>query len=342
MGETKSALSAEGVYTERKFVTAEMARTLLRSNIVHNRPVQEGRIKEFIQDMKAGRWKENGSTIVIAKAGELIDGQHRLHACMECGVGFWTLVAYNVDRDAFLTIDRGQTRSTGQQLHLATGLTDYNAVSSALTYLYRFRDGIMMATGRPTSLEADEMLQMNPGIPGSVAYARHLVHRFKAGSIPIVAVCHYLFTRQDATLAEAYFDALATGASLREIDPVYQLRFRIISAHGNPSKTIGSYELLALLFKTWIAEREQRTMKLLKWHASEPFPNIGPIESIHKIKRVIDESKSHPGRKKRRAGVMPDVPASKIPAQPKLTPAKQPESKLDQLIAKHQGLDKRS
>src|SRR5262245_40256746 len=152
--------------------------------------------------MKNGRWNLNGDTIKFSADDKLIDGQHRLQACVECGVGFPTLVARGIHEDAFLTIDRNQSWSTAQMLHLTDGISDYNAVSATLNYLAMFRDGIMLSRYRSTTTEIHEILHAHPGIVDSVAAARRVTHRFKAGPIPIIAVCHYLFTRQDATLAE--------------------------------------------------------------------------------------------------------------------------------------------
>lgn len=268
------------VHSERVFITAEMARRWLRNNIENNRPVNQDRIDEYMRDMKAGRWKENGDTIKFADTGELIDGQHRLMACMQGGVGFWALVAYGVKRDAFLTIDRGQRRSTGQVLHLASGLNDYNAVSGTLTWMWRFRDGIMMSTRQPTTVEAAALLEEHPKLRDSVTRARKVLTKFKAGPLSVVAICHYLFARQDADLSELFFDALETGTGLRVLDPVYQLRERLIGAISGSGRKIGSHELVALYFKAWIATREQRTMKMvLRWSISETFPNIGPLDA---------------------------------------------------------------
>lgn len=333
------------VHTVRVFVTAEMARNFMRLNIANNRPIQEARMKDYARDMKHNNWKENGSTMVFSgpsleDPGEMIDGQKRCMACIEAGVGFWTLIAFGVSKEAFLTIDRGQTRTAGQVLHLDSGVTDYNAVSATLSWLWRFRDGIMLTGGRPTSLEEAELLTMNPGLPESVRAARGILHRFKAGPVAIIAICHYLFTRQDATLAETFFDALSTGASLREIDPVYRLRERIIIASGSTSKRITSYELLALFFKTWNAEREQTTMKAtLRWIQAESFPNIGPVDAIKKRPQLIDKSKSNTlGRRRRRQGlVVPVTPEKKE----ELKPTPEPPTKLDLLIQRHKGLDKR-
>jgi hypothetical protein len=275
------------VHTERIFITAERARQFLKNNFKNNRPLNMRRINDYARDMKSGHWRENGDTIKLSADGEMIDGQHRCAASVQCGIGFWSLVAYGIQKEAFVTIDRNQSRSTGQVLHLESGVSDYNALSGALSWLWRFRDGIMLATMQPTSSEAAELLQEHPQLKDSLMAARQVIKRFKAGSAATVAVVHYLFTRQDATLAELFFDSLASGASLQETDPVYQLRFRLISAAGSATKRIGAYELIALYFKAWIAEREQRKMGILRWATTEAFPNIGPItEAKHRPEKI--------------------------------------------------------
>lgn len=274
---TTDTIVRKDVHTERIFVTAEMARKFLRLNIENNRPINADRVNQYARDMKSGRWKENGDTIKFSDTTELIDGQHRLSACVQAGIGFWSLIAYGVKRDAFLTIDRNQTRSTGQLLHLASGVNDYNAISGVLSWLWRFRDGIVLTQRQPTAVEANELFEAHPRVRESITYTRRLLSKFKAGPVSAVAFCHYCFSKQDPALAELFFDGLGSGTSLRMIDPVYQLRERII-AQATAGRRIATHELIALYFKAWIAEREQRTIKNLRWVSTEAFPNIGPID----------------------------------------------------------------
>lgn len=324
MSEDKSPLKP--VHTERIFVNSEMARKWLRLNMPGNRPISEPRVKQYARDMKNGKWQENGDTIKFSDTGELIDGQKRLTACVECGIGFWSLIAYGVKPEAFITIDRNQTRSTGQMLHLMAGITDYNNVSSALRWLTAFRDGIVLPTARPTTGEIADMLALHPGIVDSTAQAARVIRRFRAGPAGLIAFCHYLFSRQDATLAELFFDSLATGANLRENDPIGRLRERIIAASTSTSKRIAPYELIALFFKTWLAEREQRTVnQAMRWQTGESFPNIGPILSTGKT---------------RLEAITPPVKQKRKPAIP-VAPARKSISKLDDLLSRAMSLDRR-
>jgi hypothetical protein len=327
---TKPAFDWGKERMELVFVTAEQARQFMHRNLPNNRPVNEKRVKDYKRDMANGKWHKNGETMKFSKEGFLIDGQHRCMASMEAGVGFWSWIAYGVDKDAFITIDRGQSRSAGQQIHLMTGISDYNAVAATIGHLYRFKDGIMLNDSlRPTSSEIEELLRSSPGITDSVAAAKAVIKRFPAGPTPLVAICHYLFTRQDATMAELFFESLASGASLREVDPVYQLRNRIIAARTHKSVHIAPYELMALFFKAWRAEKEQTTMRVLRWSIAESFPNIGIIESIGKM-RPETKTNGSPGKRKPRTVAITPPPEA------------QPTTALDKLIQKHQGLDRRN
>lgn len=325
--------ASKAVHAERMFITAELARRWIKLNIENNRQVNQERVNSYSRDMKSGKWRENGDSIKFAEDGSLIDGQHRLLACIQAGVGFWSLVAFAIKREALLTIDRGQPRTRGQVLRLDSGLADQNAVAATLAWLFRFKDGIMVARANATDTEMAEMLLEHPGIKESISAARKVLHQFKAGSVSVVAICHYLFTRQDATLAELFFDSLAKGASLREVDPVYQLRKRLIGS-ASAGRKLEGHPTIALYFKTWLAEREQRTMNSLQWQPSESFPNIGPIGTAKMRPEKVQETASRSQAVRKGKHILSKVA---ILPQPKASAP----TRLDALIDKHRGLTQR-
>ncbi len=51
---------------------------------------------EYANAMKSGEWKYNGESIKVCTDGSLLDGQHRLEACIESGVTFDTLLVTNL------------------------------------------------------------------------------------------------------------------------------------------------------------------------------------------------------------------------------------------------------
>lgn len=83
-----------------------------------NRAIKPHLLEQLCADLKAGKWKINGETIKLDKEGVVIDGQHRLLACIKTGISFISSVSKNVDRDTFPTIDCGCSRNSSQVLRM--------------------------------------------------------------------------------------------------------------------------------------------------------------------------------------------------------------------------------
>lgn len=93
-------------------ITPTKARKLLKNNLKNRKPKQAV-IDRLCKDMKAGKWQENGQTIVISKNETLVDGQHRLFACIDADTDFKTLVVRGVEEEVIHTIDTGAARTLG-------------------------------------------------------------------------------------------------------------------------------------------------------------------------------------------------------------------------------------
>ena len=90
--------------------------------------------------------------------------------------------------------------------------------------------------------------------------------------------CYYLFSEQNAAKADRFFEEFSLGADLRGDSPVYHLRERLLANRISKSK-LPMLEIIALFFKAWIAYRQGRTVRNLRWRsegpAPEKFPEIG-------------------------------------------------------------------
>lgn len=76
-------LHAEGPRASVMTVTPAMATEWITKNRSKNRKVSEATVLKYAEDMRSGRWVLNGETIIMDKAGNIIQGQHRLLACIE-------------------------------------------------------------------------------------------------------------------------------------------------------------------------------------------------------------------------------------------------------------------
>lgn len=98
-------------------ITPEMAEIMLEKNIA-NRKVNQANVNRIAADMATGNYKLNGETIKISPNHEILDGQHRLLACVKSNMPFKTYIVYNVERETIGTIDMGKGRSVADSLNV--------------------------------------------------------------------------------------------------------------------------------------------------------------------------------------------------------------------------------
>jgi hypothetical protein len=120
-------------------ITPIDAQRLLADN-VGNRKLRAHVVARYASEIRAGEWKLTGDPISITADGNLLNGQHRLTACVVAGCSFQTAVLWNADPSSFLVMDAGLHRSVGDGL-AADGHKNANTVAAAarLVVLYRNR-----------------------------------------------------------------------------------------------------------------------------------------------------------------------------------------------------------
>lgn len=95
-------------------ITPEISEQMLGHN-THNRKMKR---VAYSSDMANDKWSLNGSTIVFADDGTLLDGQNRLAACIKAGKPFVTIVVRGVPVSAQESMDIGVSRSLADALKL--------------------------------------------------------------------------------------------------------------------------------------------------------------------------------------------------------------------------------
>lgn len=215
-------------------VTQALAELMLEQN-VRNRRISERHVAVLSQIMLSRDMRLNGETIIFSSDGRLLDGQHRLKACIESGVAFDALVVFGVSPDAFETIDTGRTRSTGDILGI-DGIGSANKVASATQALVAFVDNGGFLTSscainnvrKATPPLVARILEAHPGIIESInAMSAQRLMRGQHGY-----ALHYVFSLVDKSLACDFADVLANGS--QDITrPFWRLREALINTRMN-------------------------------------------------------------------------------------------------------------
>jgi hypothetical protein len=227
--------------------------------------------------MKEGRWKMNGEAVSFDQTGTLVQGQHRLHACIASGVPFETLVIFGLAEDVFPTFDQHSKRTLADILAME-GELNAHMLAAALVRMWRYDRGTITAGGNmnyPSAQEALVTLRRHPEIRRSVRYGNALTS-LTSGSL--MTFLHYVFSLHDYDLACTFMEAVATGANLSTNEPAYLLRARLLGNRMASKAKLPEKEILALTIKAWNLTRAGRRVRVLIWRsageAAEEFPEI--------------------------------------------------------------------
>lgn len=234
------------------------------------RPVYMPDVTAYARDMVRGQWLENGESIKWSDDPEpkLIDGEHRLRACILAGIPFVTWVVVGVPRQAVVTIDMGRKRGKGQQLRILAGERYANHLASVSTLVWRWNQGprvLLDQSLKATMHDVLDTLKANPGIRGSVevvhgSFAK-TTRLSKSATVP--CFIHFMGARtQGEEKATAFIEQLHFGSNIGPGDPAYTLREKLVELSGAKDRLrIHQHEMLALWIPAWNAFAEGRTLR---------------------------------------------------------------------------------
>jgi hypothetical protein len=254
-------------------VTPELAKQLLEKNN-HNRPVSESRVSYYARQIEDGDWKLNGESIIVAKDGTLLDGQHRLLAIIEAGIPIQALIVRNVDRETFATIDGGSVRSIAD-IYGIDGEEHPKTLAAAARYLDNLIAGRGAGTdrGRLAPEHARRVIKDHPGLKNSLWFVTLTRPRLRGVSEALLVALHYLFAQKSVIGADLFIDQIIKGVSLKEKNPAYLFRQFVINSQLARKKLPASLASTKLI-KAWNEWGAGRSLTKLKTNGAEGVETI--------------------------------------------------------------------
>lgn len=249
-GPGSEGAGGNSVRHERVTVTPDMARAWLARND-SNRPLRYPFAAQLARDMTAGRWELNGETVKLAADGTVLDGQHRLTACVLAEVPFETFVVTGLPREAQDTIDTGRKRTMADVLHLSGERNAIVLASIARWALIWDRGGRVRAGSiEPTHAEMNAYLDANPELRDAANFAVTARRQMKSLRPVVFGMAWLLLGRKDPEQAQEFFARLLDGADIGRGHPVHTLRATIWRARED-ERRLNEHEQLFLLVLAW-------------------------------------------------------------------------------------------
>lgn len=135
----KRADGRPAITTTMTFVTPENASAWIAKNNDGNRRVRRDDVAMFKGQIVEGTYEATHQGIGFYADGSLADGQHRLIAIAEAGIGIWINVTTGLKRSAVHKIDRGIGRTALDSLHFLGMKSDNKRVAVCQGMIYQFR-----------------------------------------------------------------------------------------------------------------------------------------------------------------------------------------------------------
>ncbi len=139
----------------------------------------------YARDMRSGRWPFTGDPIRFTTDGELIDGQHRLHAVIEADLTIPFLCVFGLEPRAKHALDTGRKRSAGDVLALK-GYPQAARLSGAARQLLYIKHNTLSA--RVTSGEIEDIVERHP----KLAECTHMFNNTRDISPSLLTALYYL------------------------------------------------------------------------------------------------------------------------------------------------------
>lgn len=257
-------------------ISPAMAMQLLEFNTL-NRPLNDQHVHRLARQIVTGQWKFNGDTIKISKTNgkDILDGQHRLWACIESKMSIDTIIIRGIDPDAFATIDTLRKPRSGADVLSLHGVSHHRVtISTALQWLTRWQRKVMenyrAPANRVENSDIERAFQDNPGIMRAAERAAKLRGLCSPG---IIAFFYFVLNNRNPDIAEKMMFTLENPAGVPVNDPFFRLRTYLAN-----SRHVDALQTIALMIKAANASHANREVRVLNWRRdgsmAEEFPEL--------------------------------------------------------------------
>lgn len=274
---------ATGLRMEVVEVTPGKAQMLLAA-MPPQRPLAASRVTQLAKAIRAGRWQVTHQGLAFDEKGQLIDGQHRLTACVEADMPIRIVCAFNVPSSSVSAIDRGRIRVIADDL-VMSGIVSSSAhaqtMQAAARIIRQLEAGklpwVTAKDENPFTVDdAISILNTHPKLEDTAAWV--ITHRKRGLSMPAAPFVAFLtlFREINESKAMRFAEDIVSGVGLNEDDPAYVLRDTLMQTQRAPrsadSKRAAFMVRLVFAWNAYWAGR--KLTRLFSVARTDEFPKI--------------------------------------------------------------------
>lgn len=264
----------------RVLVTPELAAEFLKHNTA-NRPLKPSLLAKYVRFIKEDKWIENGDSIRFDLNAHLTDGQHRLQAIVNTGIAQYFDIITGLSEDAFKVTDTGKPR-TKPDVAALLGYKNYKHVSDLASFLisYDINEDYHRASPKPSdNQDISTFLEMfskeeKEFFIGSIVKGAGYYNRYRTMGVATYAFIYYILAKKDPARVDDFMYLLTTGDGVGYVNhsPIFVLRKKLDEIARNKNLQPKSSYKVALVFKAWNLDKQNKTIKSLSYDDRQDYP----------------------------------------------------------------------
>jgi hypothetical protein len=288
---------------ELEVITPARAEAMLGCN-TRNRHLGSPTVNNYARMMKEGNWILNGDAIRFAVDGTLLDGQHRLAACILANLPLTTWVGRGFPVEAQMTMDAQRKRTAGDVLTIE-GFHGGNVLASIVRMVYRWERGQRNLFGfggaenNLTTLEVVQRVQDDKDELYITAAKQAGRAGIKKMATPkSVGAFFVLASRVDPERAQVFFDRLDSDVDHHKGSPILTLRRNWSRLNNDKGRTSTPGVYLMGGVRCWNAWMAGRSLEAVVWKdpnipeliSSRRRRNAPPLPLAEGEKEIVEET----------------------------------------------------
>jgi len=240
-------------------ITPEVAEQYLKLN-TSNRKVRQMHVNRIAKDIESGKWHITGDAIRF-NGTALVDGQHRLLACVKSKTPIKTLVVRGLSQEVYAHIDTNCIHRQASDVLSTHGISQAKAVASIVRMAHWYLSGRRFSSNYDTRLANDEVVQIAMADPAYGEAARFSHSRKIAKVLPesLLGCWFYLTAKLDEEAAQLFWDSVSRGVFGSEFAPRQSLLLREkLFENASAYKKMNIEHKFAYGVRAWNSFREGR------------------------------------------------------------------------------------
>lgn len=267
-------MESSKIYT----ITPNKAKELLEKNTI-NRPVNQKNVDFIARQIMGRTFHLTGESIKISKSGNLLDGQHRLLAIIQCGVAAKMFITEGLEDECFKYIDTGRPRQASDVLAIE-GVLNATKIAAITKFIINFKRGYYSNAAEKNSSSGIKKISNSEVSEFVSKNEKELVDSYEFGfgkgkrliQGTLISSLHYIFKQINEKDADIFINKVTEGENIGKTNPIFLLREKFIFEQRSKRK-MRMVEKVALICKTWNLIRDNKTVVRLEWDSNrENFP----------------------------------------------------------------------